>query len=176
MGYEENVIPVSDVSWISGYMDRSGATGSSSSLRRTPKINVAEGDVLIHSGDYTFRFLTAFSGDTAISILGVENVPQYTIPKGITDVVISENVNWLGNIYHFKKEKRSNVESNLRHTLSPLGYTREKSILSNGGEIVLPNHNVKNGNRYVFNARVSLFSAVEFSKGTNAKAKSRQHS
>ena len=79
-----------------GYMTLSGNISTSSSLVYTEKINVSEGDVIRvyvngPSGLSAFaaRFITAFNGNTAVASKGAENKATYTVPSGVTSVVLT---------------------------------------------------------------------------------------
>ena len=84
-----------------GYMTLSGNISTSSSLRYTEKINVSEGDVIrVYRNEssglsvYAARFITAFNGNTAVASKGAENNEQYTVPSGITSVVLTISVSY----------------------------------------------------------------------------------
>lgn len=79
------------LTFTSGYMSKAGVIGSASTLQYSNKIPVNAGDTLYftESGSKNFRFVTAFFGESAVENSGAENVESYTVPDGITDVVVT---------------------------------------------------------------------------------------
>ena len=74
----------------SGYMDLSGTTHTNDTYQYTNKISVNPGDVIkLVGGNYSYRFVTAFDGSSALSAKGAENVTSYTVPDGVDGVVLS---------------------------------------------------------------------------------------
>lgn len=94
---ESNNYAKSDSDITAGYVGKDGAIYSSTSYWYTDKIPVAEGDeVRIYtfaSGTFTakeMRFVCAYNSENqAVSASGADNVSVYTVPNGITSVVIS---------------------------------------------------------------------------------------
>jgi hypothetical protein len=84
-----NIYPF--ITWTSGYMAKNGSTYSAESLHYSQKIPVNEGDRVYYSlSDYMFRFITAFSDNTAIEAKGAESVTSYTVPSGVNYIVITD--------------------------------------------------------------------------------------
>ena len=81
-----------DITWSTGYMATDGSIGSSDTLRYSNKISVVEGDIL--SSTKSFRFVTAFNGNTAVAAKGdaTGSLFSYTVPSGIDGVVITNYV------------------------------------------------------------------------------------
>ena len=94
-------------------MGLDGAVGGSSSYKHSEKLSVKEGDVVFLYADgmgysvfnnhtIVMRFVTAFSGDTAISAKGGNAVGIYTVPEGIDGIVVSvyvSNISTYTNLY-----------------------------------------------------------------------------
>ena len=86
-----------DDSVKSGYMGTNGTIHSSSDYVYTEKIPVIEGDVIrgYNTQDGSFaqralRFVTAFdSSGSAVPASGIDNKFNYTVPNGITHIVVS---------------------------------------------------------------------------------------
>lgn len=76
------------LAFTSGYMGKNGVIYSDSTLQYSNKIPVKAGDT-VATNTYKFRFVTAFSGDSAVKDFGTENVASYTVPDGITDIVVT---------------------------------------------------------------------------------------
>lgn len=80
-----------DLTWEDGNMNLSGGVGTGTDKRHSNKIAVAEGDTIAYqNANFVFNYVTAFNGDTAVSDKGVINVNSYTVPSGVTHVVLSE--------------------------------------------------------------------------------------
>lgn len=83
------------------YMSLTGIIQDNTTLSMTNKIDVVEGDILFSEGgaeNPSFRFVTAFNGDTAVAEKGAEFIQTYTVPEGIDGVVIT-----------FKTTDKSNI-------------------------------------------------------------------
>lgn len=90
---------------IIGFVTKTGSTGSSSDYCHTSKISVSEGDVIraiVDGMAKNFRFVCAYNGDTAIEAKGRENVSSYTVPSGVTDVVLTVGYSPAYQIYNYK--------------------------------------------------------------------------
>lgn len=164
----ENIIE--SLTWTSGYMSINGNVSSSSSLHYTNKILVKEGDIL--SSKNTFRFVTAFCGDTVIPAKGDSdgNNMSYTVPEGIDGVVITRYTNATSDIIKtttvYKNILEDRVET-LEYSITNMGYMRTSGNLSNGQTLSLPYHNVKNHNVIVFSANITSFDSLKIGKQTN---------
>ena len=78
------------LTWTSGYMGTAGSTGAASNTQYSNKIPVVEGDILnLSPTSAVCRFVCAFSGDTAVSLSGEQNVNTYTVPEGIDGIIIT---------------------------------------------------------------------------------------
>ena len=77
------------LTFTSGYMGKNGViySASTSIFQYSNKIPVKAGDIVTNI--FSFRFVTAFSGDSAVEDFGMENVESYTVPDGITDIVVT---------------------------------------------------------------------------------------
>ena len=53
------------------------------------KFSVNSGDVLTRTDGGLLRFVTAYNGDTAVTASGAESVTSYTVPSGITGIIIT---------------------------------------------------------------------------------------
>lgn len=86
-----------DSTMTSGYMATNGTIYSSSNLVYSEKIPVIEGDVIrgYNTQNESFaqralRFVTAFdSSGSAVSASGLDNGLSYTVPSGITHIVVT---------------------------------------------------------------------------------------
>lgn len=91
-----------------GYMAPTGAITSSTTLGYSEKITVEEGDVLYiwmgPTSRYAPRFITAFDKEgNAIASAGFSSPSNtYTVPKGITQVVLTVYTASMGNLMVFK--------------------------------------------------------------------------
>lgn len=164
---ETDVIPT----FSNGYMNTNGNvndTGSASYFDHTQKIPVQAGDEVSAWKDgisYDTRFVCAFSGDTGVSASGWDNsggvLAPYVVPEGIDGVVVSVRDSYRINmikVIHRESAKSAYVKP------IPLGYMMEHGSLADGETLTLPYHNVKNENIYIFNANISTFGKIKFSK------------
>ena len=91
----EDIYP--SLSWTIGFMGKDGTIYSDSEavLCYSNKIPVKSGDVLEISTDNagSFRFVTAFNNDTALTELGDEVVNTYIVKEGTNFVVVTIYVN-----------------------------------------------------------------------------------
>ena len=79
------------IEWSDYYMNLKGLIGSNSDYRHSQKIAVSEGDIIAFANsNFTFTYITAFNGDSAVEASGTSNVNSYTVPSGIDGVVLSE--------------------------------------------------------------------------------------
>ena len=164
----ENIIE--SLTWTSGYMSINGNVSSSSSLHYTNKILVKEGDIL--SSKNTFRFVTAFCGDTVIPAKGDSdgNNMSYTVPEGIDGVVITRYTSSTSDIIKTTTVHKNILEDRvetLEYSITNMGYMRTSGNLSNGQTLSLPYHNVKNHNVIVFSANITSFDSLKIGKQTN---------
>lgn len=161
---ETDITPV----FADGFMSTDGTvndTGSAAYFDHTQKISVQPGDVVTtwrDTNSYPMRFVCAFSGDSPVPSSGSsDEVTQFTVPEGIDGVVVSvrdsTNINTI-KVIHAETQKAAYVKP------IPMGFMVEQGSLSNGAAMVLPFHNVKNHNIYVFNANIQAFSKIKFSK------------
>ena len=92
IAYETITNDITDsIVWNQGYMSNNGVTNSTeTSMHYTNKIPVSEGDV-ITTNNFILRFITAFSGTTAIADKGdnTGKFSSYTVPSGVDAVVIT---------------------------------------------------------------------------------------
>lgn len=80
-----------DLTWVTGqYIDKTGYNGASASYNRCTKFAVNVGDVYkITWSNSNWRYVTAYSGDTAVEAKGAANVNTYTVPQGVTHLVFT---------------------------------------------------------------------------------------
>lgn len=79
-----------DLQFEDGYCDKSGYKGGSSSYKRTEKIPCKAGDIFKTLSQYTsFRYVTAYTGDTVVAASGAESVYTYTVPDDIDGIIIT---------------------------------------------------------------------------------------
>lgn len=96
---ESNNYAKSDSDVTAGYVSKDGAVVSTTSYWYTDKIPVAEGDeVRIYAFEYGaftvkyMRFVCAYNSENqAVSASGTENVSVYTVPSGVTSIVITSS-------------------------------------------------------------------------------------
>lgn len=79
---------------VGKFMRVNGTPGNSASYAYTDFIKVNEGDIVRlytrSNSDSVFRYVTAYdSNKTAISASGAENVSSYTVPSGISYVIVT---------------------------------------------------------------------------------------
>lgn len=77
--------------YSNGYMNKAGSVDSSATTYRyTQKIPVNEGEKYKVTASYSsYRFICAFNGNTVVEEKGAANVTEYTVPAGVTDIVIT---------------------------------------------------------------------------------------
>lgn len=131
----------------------------------TQKIAVQQGDVVTaigNSDNASMRWVCAYSGDTVVSAKGnAADFKTYTVPDGIDGVVITVRINnAVNNIKITRNEEKTAVY--LKHL--PMGYMMDKGAMNDGESLALPYHNVKNDNCYIFNANITTFDSIVFSK------------
>lgn len=158
---KENIEPY--LRFSSGYMGQNGVIASSTTLKYSNKIPVLPGDVIETEG-IGWRFITAFSGNTTVQASGVQNVAKYVVPDGIDGIVITAYISHTGEGILISTTESNYNKINAKRIAA--GYMSEAKSLVSGENITLPQHNVKNGNRYIFNANITTFDTVYFSKGT----------
>lgn len=164
---ETDIIPT----FTNGFMSTDGTvndTGSSAYFDHTQKISVQSGDEVSafkNGNSYDMRFVCAFSGESAVASRGWDNSggvnAPYVVPEGIDGVVVSVRKSYGINtikVIHKESAKSAYVKP------IPLGYMMEQGLLADGETLTLPYHNVKNENIYIFNANISTFGKIKFSK------------
>lgn len=82
----------SQIVWEQGYYTLAGSYNSSDVIRHTQKMAVNVGDEFTYGGleSIKFRYVTAYNGNTAVSASGAESTGHYTVPDGITHIIISD--------------------------------------------------------------------------------------
>lgn len=160
---DTNIEP--DLTFTTGYMSKAGVvvTSGVTTLEYSNKIEVAPSNIIRAASTSSFRFICAFNGNTAVEAKGAENVLEYVVPDGIDHVVLTRyKVDDGYPIYLVETEQHYvNIVKPI-----PMGYMSEAGSLSDGDRLVLPYHNVKNKNRYVFNGNITSFTSIKFQKGT----------
>lgn len=160
---ETNIEP--NLTFTTGYMAKNGSVQTSgiTTLEYSNKIEVAPTNIIRSSGD-GFRFVCAFNGNTAVEAKGSESTNEYLVPDGIDHVVLTR--------YKTNSGVAINqIETELRYynilNQIPMGYLSKVGSMANGDVISLLYHNVKNKNRYVFNANITTLGSIKFQKGTS---------
>ena len=156
-GYSDIEYDADDVlqlSFSEGYMDPSGTVQSSSTYKYSNEIPVEEGDVIYTDGTGSFRFVTAFNNAGAVSSSGASSVLSYTVPEGITKIVVTLYTSYTGVVRHIHTEK-SYVKSN-----GVYGYFKASSNLYDGDALTLPVTNIDKNVRQTFTADITSFSSV----------------
>lgn len=159
-----NVTPT----FTTGGVDQNGTIYPEyTTFQYTQKIPVEVGDVVtaVNSSNVPqrMRWLCAYNGNTAVPSSGLnDDSTSYIVPDGIDGIIISVRV--AGNVTAIKINR--NIETEVA-TLKkiPMGYMSIKQLMGNNDSMSLPYHNVKNDNCYIFNANITSFNAIRFSKG-----------
>lgn len=88
---EEDYTPETiTITRTSGYINLSGQVQSSDTYEYTQKISVHPGDIVrLTNANYTMRFVTAYSGENAVSAKGAETTVKYVVPADIDGVILS---------------------------------------------------------------------------------------
>ena len=167
--YTDEIIINNTPTFTVGAMGQTGTLFPSyTSFNYTQKIAIKQSDVVTaigNSGDASMRWVCAYSGDTVVSAKGnADDSKTYTVPDGIDGVVITVRIsNAVNNIKITRNEKKTAVY--LKHL--PMGYMMDKGAMNDGESLALPYHNVKNDNCYIFNANITTFNSIVFSKGAS---------
>ena len=88
----EKLIDISaDQTYVMGqYINTSGYNGLDANYNRTEKIAVNPGETYKTLYKYSaWRYVCAYNGNTAVSEKGASNVYSYTVPEGITHIVLT---------------------------------------------------------------------------------------
>ena len=79
-----------DLEFEDGYCDSKGYKGLNRSYKHTCMIPCKAGDIFKTLNKYTsYRYITAYSGNTIISENGAESVYSYTVPEGVDGIIIT---------------------------------------------------------------------------------------
>lgn len=153
-----------------GAVGPNGVVQSYTSFNYTQKIPVETGNVVTAvTADDTqkgIRFLCAYNGDVVVSSAGSSaDALSYVVPEGINNVVVTVRI--AAEVTLIKVARYSEKTSAYTKQI-PMGYMTTKGTLSNGEKLMLPFHNVKINNCYVFNANITSFGSVRFIKQSNA--------
>lgn len=153
--------------YTQGAIDPAGTIFTYQDFEYTQKIPVLEGDIVTaekeNGQSARLRFVCAYSDDTAIQTSGSDiEGTNYVVPSGINGIIItirgSENASVI-------KVLRGTQKTAVYIKQIPMGYMATKGSLNAGGSLVLPYHNVKNKNCYIFNANITNFNSITFQKG-----------
>lgn len=148
-----------NLTWTEGYVDKGGRSHSGASYHYSNHIPVSEGDEIYTNGTYTLRFVCAYNSvGQAVSASGAESVIRYTVPSGITEVVVSLLIAYTGEIRHAYTANEFVVSN------GDYGYFRAKGNLSDGDTLTLPTTNIDKNIRQVFTADITSFSGVLFGR------------
>lgn len=162
--YVDTDISPLETAWTAGYMDTNGNAYESTNLSYSGKISVNPGDFFeFANSNYQFRFVTAFNGNSAIAAKGSStSTNKYVVPDGIDGVILT--------VYNANKNDASyaKVENKISANVvkTPMGYTTIAGNLNDGDSLSLPTTNVKNKNRYIFNAKITTFDKLKIGKGS----------
>lgn len=144
-----------NLTWAEGYVDKGGHSHGGASYHYSNHITVSEGDEIYTNGTYTLRFVCAYNSiGQAVSASGAESVLRYTVPSGITEVVVSLLTAYTGEIRH------AYTENELVASSGSYGYFRAEGNLSDGDALTLPVTNIDKNIRQTFTADISSFSSV----------------
>ena len=164
---EEQIINVTP-SYTTGAMGKDGTIFPTyTSFEYTQKISVREGDVVTApkgdgTGNASLRWVCAFSGNSAVTASGADDDrTSYIVPSGIDGVVVSVRV--ANNVAKIVVDRIADLKSAYIKP-TPMGYTMVQDSLSDGESLILPYENVKNYNCYIFNANITSFDKIIFSK------------
>lgn len=112
--YSDSIL--NKLTWTSGYVDVNGSTYSNSTYQYSSKLEVNSGDIIQISrtyGTYTdIRFVTAYINDTAVPSLGADGVSTYTVPEGVSEIILtvySQGMSVYTLIHKYKKEVYKNI-------------------------------------------------------------------
>lgn len=137
----------------------------------TDKIQVQEGDTfrlvaIRNGGSANIKYVTAFNGDTVIQASGAENVLNYTVPSGITHIVISgtcatsKDAGTIPYVFRFR-----------RNTAPGKGNTGAISTsgdsISDGDIVTLPAENVLKNTIILFSTKISTFNSIALGRTTH---------
>lgn len=88
---EQSTDILPNITWTEGYyVTPNGTINTSSTNKYSNKIPVQEGDIItLLPADRDFRWICAYSGDTAVADSGTQNVSSYTVPSGIDGLVLT---------------------------------------------------------------------------------------
>ena len=91
------------LTFTNGYVNKQGLVVSgSSTYKYSARISVSEGDVF-STAEYPFRYVTAYNG-TAIEAKSAEAVMSYTVPSGISEVILTMYIASTGSVMKSVKE------------------------------------------------------------------------
>lgn len=159
---ETTVTPI----FTTGAVAKNGtAFPSYTAFQYTQKISVAEGDVVeaLSSGvPVAMRFVCAYARNTVNESAGSDADPlAYTVPAGIDEVIITTRI--ASAVDTIRATSHGTVTASYAKPI-PMGYMMDQAILTDGDSMMLPFHNVKISNCYVFNANIGSFNSVTFRK------------
>ncbi len=123
----------SDLEFENGYCDPKGYKGSSTSYKRTQKIPCKAGDIFKTLRYTSYRYITAYSGDVAVSAHGVESVYSYTVPEGVDGIVITIYTNQSTIEKTIIKKSYETISVNAEHILSPKERKARVTIIDDDG-------------------------------------------
>lgn len=152
-----------------GAVGTNGVVQPYTSFNYTQKISVEPGDVVTAvtaDEQKGMRFVCAYNGDVVVSNAGSSaDAMAYVVPDGIDGIVVTVRIAdsvALVRIIRYTDKTSAYVKQ------IPMGYMSSKGSLNSGETLVLPFHNVKINNCYVFNANITSFGSIRFTKQANA--------
>lgn len=165
--YEEaEVISVTPSFTVGAFTQTGVAIPSYDTFQYTQKIAVQENDVVCavtNVGESApMRWVCAYNGDTVDEDKGnASDGLTYTVPSGVNGVVLTVRIN--ANVQAIQITRKVAKTATWVRPI-PMGYMTGADDLSDGEQITLPITNVKNDNRYIFNANITTFDKIIFSK------------
>ena len=81
----------SKLNFSDGFVNTTGYTdATNTTYKRTEKMLVNEGDIYSTNSKYTpYRYICAYNGESVVSDKGADSEFSYTVPSGVTHIVIS---------------------------------------------------------------------------------------
>ena len=153
-----------------GAVGTNGVVQSYTSFNYTQKISVEPGDVITAvTADDTqkgMRFVCAYNGDVVVNSAGSSaDALTYVVPDGIDGIVVTVRI---ADSVALVRIARYTDKTSAYVKQIPMGYMSSKGSLNSGETLALPFHNVKINNCYVFNANITSFGSIRFTKQANA--------
>lgn len=139
------------------YMNDTGVVQSNTSYKYSAKIQVEPGDLLSRNGGETFRYVCAFSGNTAISSAGASSaVTEYTVPDGIDSIVVSvaQSTDSLF-LTHYTVVKSLASDEKIATIRGGYLSTASSDTMLSGSGLYLGRNSIIRNKKYIFKANVT---------------------